>query len=129
MQRAARWLLTTRDRVGRDEFPLTQQFLAQMLGVRRPTVSEIASRLQEAGLIRYTRGIVTIADRARSPTRTWTTRAAASGCAATGISRRIPRRSISCMGLAGCDFTVRGYRGVGRADAGVGLVIDAAGAG
>ena len=62
-QRAARWLLTTRDRVGRDEFPLTQQFLAQMLGVRRPTVSEIASRLQEAGLIRYTRGIVTIADR------------------------------------------------------------------
>lgn len=49
--------------VGRDEFPLTQQFLAQILGVRRPTVSEIASRLQEAGLIRYTRGIVTIADR------------------------------------------------------------------
>ena len=62
-QRAARWLLTTQDRVGRDEFPLTQQFLAQMLGVRRPTVSEIASRLQEAGLIRYSRGIVTIADR------------------------------------------------------------------
>src|SRR2546430_2418664 len=56
-QRAARWLLATRDRVGRDEFPLTQQFLAQMLGVRRPTVSEIAGRLQEAGLVRYARGI------------------------------------------------------------------------
>jgi len=62
-QRAARWLLTTQDRVGRDEFPLTQEFLAQMLGVRRPTVSEIASRLQAAGLVRYTRGIITVADR------------------------------------------------------------------
>lgn len=63
-QRAARWLLTTQDRVGRDEFPLTQQFLAQMLGVRRPTVSEIASRLQAQALMRYTRGIITITDRA-----------------------------------------------------------------
>jgi CRP-like cAMP-binding protein len=63
-QRAARWLLTTQDRVGTDEFPLTQEFLAQMLGVRRPTVSEIAGRLQVAGLIRYSRGIITITDRA-----------------------------------------------------------------
>lgn len=63
-QRAARWLLTTGDRVGRDEFPLTQQFLAQMLGVRRPTVSEIAGRLQAQALIRYTRGVITITDRA-----------------------------------------------------------------
>src|SRR5262249_9227707 len=40
--RAARWLLTTQDRVGREQFPLTQEFLAQMLGVNRPTVSETA---------------------------------------------------------------------------------------
>lgn len=61
-RRAARWLLTTRDRVARDEFPLTQEFLGQMLGVRRPTVSEVAGRLQSAGLIRYRRGQLTITD-------------------------------------------------------------------
>lgn len=62
-QRAARWLLTTHDRVGRDEFALTQQFLGQMLGVRRPTVSETASKLQAQGYIRYSRGNLTITDR------------------------------------------------------------------
>jgi CRP-like cAMP-binding protein len=62
-QCACRWLLITHDRVGGDQFPLTQEFLAQMLGVRRPTVSEIASRLQSEGLIRYTRGVITICDR------------------------------------------------------------------
>lgn len=62
-QRAARWLLTSHDRVGRDEFWLTQQFLGQMLGARRPTVSQTASKLQAQGLIRYNRGNVTIADR------------------------------------------------------------------
>jgi CRP-like cAMP-binding protein len=61
-QRAARWLLTTRDRLGRTEFPLTQEFLSQMLGLRRPTVSGIARQLQEAGLIRYSRGNLTITD-------------------------------------------------------------------
>ena len=44
--RMARWLVTTHDRVGSDEFPLTQDFLAQMLGVHRPTVSETAQRIQ-----------------------------------------------------------------------------------
>lgn len=63
-QRTARWLLTTHDRVGRDEFALTQQFLGQMLGARRPTVSETASKLQAQGLIRYSRGNITITDRA-----------------------------------------------------------------
>jgi CRP-like cAMP-binding protein len=63
-ERAARWLLMTHDRVGRDEFPLTQEFLAQMLGVRRAGVSEVASRLSRAGLIRYQRGQVTVTDRA-----------------------------------------------------------------
>jgi CRP-like cAMP-binding protein len=62
-QRAARWLLSTHDRVARDEFPLTQEFLAQMLGVRRPTVSEVASRLQSEGLIGYSRGVLRIVDR------------------------------------------------------------------
>jgi CRP-like cAMP-binding protein len=62
-QRMARWLLTTQDRVGRAEFPLTQEFLAQMLGVRRPTVSDTAQRVQAQGVIRYSRGIVTVTDR------------------------------------------------------------------
>jgi CRP-like cAMP-binding protein len=62
-QRACRWLLTTHDRMGRDQFDLTQEFLAQMLGVRRPTVSEIAGRLQSDGLIRYSRGVVTVVNR------------------------------------------------------------------
>lgn len=61
-QRAARWLLTTRDRVGGPTYPLTQEFLAQMLGVRRASVSEVASELQSLGLITYTRGIMTIRD-------------------------------------------------------------------
>jgi CRP-like cAMP-binding protein len=61
-QRAARWLLTTRDRVGGPTYPLTQEFLAQMLGVRRASVSEVASTLQEEGLLTYTRGVITILD-------------------------------------------------------------------
>jgi CRP-like cAMP-binding protein len=52
-QRCARWLLMTHDRVGRDEFALTQEFLSVMLGVRRPTVTLVAGALQKAGLIDY----------------------------------------------------------------------------
>lgn len=63
-RRAARWLLTTADRTGRDRVELTQDFFAQMLGVRRATVSEIARELQEAGLISYRRGVISIIDRA-----------------------------------------------------------------
>jgi CRP-like cAMP-binding protein len=61
--RCARWLLMTRDRVDSDEFLLTQEFLAQMLGVRRPTVNIVARALQRAGLIRYSRGRMTLLDR------------------------------------------------------------------
>jgi CRP-like cAMP-binding protein len=62
-QRCARWLLMAHDRVETDEFPLTQQFLAQMLGVRRATVTGIAGTLQKAGLIDYSRGRIHIVDR------------------------------------------------------------------
>jgi DNA-binding FadR family transcriptional regulator len=62
-QRACRWLLFTHDRVGADEFLLTQEFLGQMLGVTRASVNEVAQQLQDAGAIEYTRGRVTILDR------------------------------------------------------------------
>lgn len=61
--RCCRWLLLCQDRVKSDSFFLTQEFLAQMLGVRRATVSGVAGTLQEAGLIRYSRGKITICDR------------------------------------------------------------------
>ena len=64
-QRCARWLLMTHDRVAGARFPLTQDFLALMLGVRRASVSEVASALQKAGLIKYVRGVMTILDRKR----------------------------------------------------------------
>jgi CRP-like cAMP-binding protein len=63
-KRTARWLLTTRDRVDNDTFPITQDFLAQMLGVRRATVSGVAASLQEAGVISYHRGVLSILDNA-----------------------------------------------------------------
>ncbi len=63
-QRACRWLLTTADRTEQTPLHLTQSMLAEMLGVRRQSVGEIAVSLQRAGLVRYTRGLVTIGDRA-----------------------------------------------------------------
>jgi CRP-like cAMP-binding protein len=62
-ERCARWLLQTHDRVEGDTFPMTQEFLSQMLGVHRPTVSIAAAMLQKAGLIRYVRGQITVTDR------------------------------------------------------------------
>ena len=62
-QRLARWLLMAQDRMGTDEFPLTQEFVAMMLGATRPTVTVVAGTLQRAGLIMYHRGLVTVLDR------------------------------------------------------------------
>jgi CRP-like cAMP-binding protein len=62
-QRCCRWLLMTHDRMKSDEFLLTQEFLAMMLGVQRTGVTLAASALQRAGLIRYSRGNVTVLDR------------------------------------------------------------------
>jgi len=62
-ERLARWLLMSHDRIGTDALPLTQEFLAQMLGTRRSSVSVAASILQRAGLIKYARGHVTILNR------------------------------------------------------------------
>ena len=62
-ERLSRWLLMSHDRVGTDTFPITHEFLGQMLGSRRATVTLSAGLLQSAGLIRYHRGRVTIVDR------------------------------------------------------------------
>jgi len=80
-QRCCRWLLMTHDRMHSDEFLLTQEFLAMMLGVRRTGVTAAAGALQRAGLIRYKRGKVTIIDR-----------------------RGLIRRSCECYGVSKKEF-------------------------
>ena len=61
-ERCARWLLMTRDRVGGNEFPMTQELLAVMLGVRRPTVTLILQKLGQRGVVRYSRGRLAVAN-------------------------------------------------------------------
>ena len=80
-QRCCRWLLMTHDRMQSNEFLLTQEFLAMMLGVQRTGVTTAASALQRAGLIRYSRGNVTIIDR-----------------------RELIRRSCECYGISKKEF-------------------------
>ena len=63
-ERCVRWLLMTHEQVGADSFELTHQFLSQMLGVRRATVTVTAGALQQAGYLKYHRGIITILNRA-----------------------------------------------------------------
>ncbi|HSS99958.1 MAG TPA: Crp/Fnr family transcriptional regulator [Terriglobales bacterium] len=78
-QRCCRWLLMTQDRMQSSEFPLTQEFLAMMLGVRRAGVTDAANTLKRAGLIDYTRGCVSILDRAGMEKRT---------CECYGVTKR-----------------------------------------
>jgi CRP-like cAMP-binding protein len=80
-QRCCRWLLMTHDRMQSNEFLLTQEFLAMMLGVQRTGVTTAAGALQRAGLIRYSRGNVTIIDR-----------------------RELIRRSCECYGISKKEF-------------------------
>lgn len=61
--RACRWLLTLQDRAGRPELPLTQEYLADMLGVRRTTITRVVAALEQRGLIRHRRGRILVADR------------------------------------------------------------------
>ena len=62
-ERCARWLLMTHDQSASEEFPITHEFLAQMLGVTRPIVTLTVAALQEAGLVTYSRGSMTVMDR------------------------------------------------------------------
>ncbi len=80
-QRCCRWMLMTHDRMKSNQFLLTQEFLAMMLGVQRTGVSAAAGSLQRLGLIRYRRGIVTILDR-----------------------RGLRRRSCECYGVSKREF-------------------------
>jgi len=80
-QRCCRWMLMTHDRMQSNEFLLTQEFLAMMLGVQRTGVTLAASALQKAGLIRYRRGNVTIINR-----------------------RGLIRRSCECYGVSKKEF-------------------------
>jgi CRP-like cAMP-binding protein len=64
-ERCARWLLMAHDRAGTNSFQLTQEFLAELLGIQRPSVTIVARTLQKAGLIRYSRGLIAITDRPR----------------------------------------------------------------
>ncbi len=66
--RLCRWLLQCADRTGSEQLLLTQEFLAEMLGVRRTTVTLLAQELQKRGIVRYSRGRITILDRSRLET-------------------------------------------------------------
>jgi CRP-like cAMP-binding protein len=62
-ERYARWILMAHDRVGEGEFMLTQEFTAQMLGVRRASVTVVAGAMSDSGLIAYRRGFISVLDR------------------------------------------------------------------
>jgi CRP-like cAMP-binding protein len=82
--RLARWLLMTRERIGSDEFPLTQEFLAHMLGLRREGVTEAASALKKRRLIAYSRGKIQILN---------ATGLKASSCSCYGIVKKVYERA------------------------------------
>jgi CRP-like cAMP-binding protein len=69
-QQLCRWLLLSLDRLPSNDLVMTQELIANMLGVRREGVTEAAGRLQEAGLIQYSRGRIAVLDRPRIEART-----------------------------------------------------------
>jgi CRP-like cAMP-binding protein len=83
--RFCRWLLTCRDRISSDTLALTQEFLADMLGVQRTTITVVARALQAKGLIRYRRGVVDLLDRAGLE---------AASCECHGVVRRTYERLL-----------------------------------
>jgi CRP-like cAMP-binding protein len=83
--RLCRWLLQTRDRIESETVPLTQEFLSEMLGVRRTTVTLVARALQAAGLIKYRRGVIHIEDAERL-------KGGACECYAAIDQQNLPRR-------------------------------------
>lgn len=87
--RFCRWLLTCHDRISTDTIALTQEFLADMLGVQRTTVTAVARALQEKGAIRYRRGIVDIVDRSALETL---------ACECYGVIRRTYERLLPAAG-------------------------------
>jgi CRP-like cAMP-binding protein len=84
-ERMCRWLLLARDRAGRDEFSLTHEYLSELLGVRRQTVSIIAGTLQRAGLITYRRGVLRVLDREGLE---------AASCECYGVLKRLYHRIV-----------------------------------
>jgi CRP-like cAMP-binding protein len=89
--RFCRWLLTCHDRISIDTVALTQEFLADMLGVQRTTVTAVARSLQEKGVIRYRRGVVDIVDRAGLQALT---------CECYGVIRNTYQRLLGPGGMA-----------------------------
>ncbi len=81
--RLCRWLLMSHDRVERDEFPMTHEFMAELLGVRRQTVTVTAGLLQEAGLVTFRRGYIRIVDRLKLE---------ATACESYGVIRALYER-------------------------------------
>ena len=92
--------MQTHDRVGRAEFPLTQDFLAMMLGVRRTSVTDVAGQLQQRGLIRYQRGMICVLDRVGLE---------AASCECYGFIRRETERLLGPAYAAGCPGETDGH--------------------
>jgi CRP-like cAMP-binding protein len=90
-ERCARWLLMLRDRLPGERFHLTQEYLAQMLGIRRPSVTVVMGALQRAGLLTYARGALTILDRAGLE---------AASCECYAITRRETERLLGPFAAA-----------------------------
>ena len=107
-ERCCRWILSMHDRLDGNTVPLTHEFLADMLGVQRSTVSGITRALQEAGLIRQGRGVITVMDRTgmSRPPASATARCAvaSSGCFLTPT--RIPRPLIYASRVVAPDRPV-----------------------